>query len=366
MNAAILDRASTSLTAANRRLDDVGSVRSLAVLRIALGPLVVLHLRPFLENHRDGIIWSDRFHQPFSSLVPEPGRGLYGVLLWLTVAAAVALSLGLFTRLAAAWTAGFVVWNVALSQTHFHHNRAFLIILLVGTALLPVGDHLSIDAWRRRRRGSTTRPTPLWPLWLLRIEVALVYVASGTSKLVDPDWWGGTVLALRTTYSRQLALDAGAPAWSLDLLADETFQWWFSKATVLTELAIGIGLLHRRTRLLAIWLAIAFHVLVQVTSRVQIFSWAALAALVIWATPSSDPDRRDRRLALTVSDAGLGRWVRRLDWLGRFEVIDDADASVLHDRETLRTGSDLRLTTFSRLPLTFWFVAPVLLLQRRR
>ena len=88
-----------------------------------------------------------------------------------------------------------VAGNLLVSRTHFHHNRTFLTILLFGLTLLPVGRVLSVDAWLARRRG---RPlvddVRLWPLWLLRVQVSLVYVASGTSKLVDPDWFGGLVM----------------------------------------------------------------------------------------------------------------------------------------------------------------------------
>ena len=53
------------LRAWNMTLDDSVDVRALAVLRIAIGPVVLLHLRPFLTAARDGIIYSDRFTLPF-------------------------------------------------------------------------------------------------------------------------------------------------------------------------------------------------------------------------------------------------------------------------------------------------------------
>ena len=41
---------------ADRAVDAVGSVRAIAVLRIALGPIALLHLRTFLEDLRDGFV----------------------------------------------------------------------------------------------------------------------------------------------------------------------------------------------------------------------------------------------------------------------------------------------------------------------
>ena len=302
---------------------------------------------------------------------------MYTALLWAAAATAIAMSLGILTRLTTAYTAAFVGYNLFLSKTHFAHNRAFLLILLVTVAVVPAGRHYSVDGlvrrMRRRRRGEVEVHTdaPLWPLWLVRFEVVAVYCASATSKVIDLDWWSGRVLQLRAIDNRQLALDNGAPAWLLDVLADGTFQWWFSKGAVLTEFVIGLGFLHRRTRLLAIWIAIPFHLAIQIGARVQVFSWAALAALVIWVTPRA----QDRQLIVPRGHR-LGRFVRLFDWFGRFDVQrDDGQAVVLlenvaTDRTVVnRRGEDAVWTTLSRLPVTFFFAAPALarirLAQRR-
>ncbi|HSG80210.1 MAG TPA: HTTM domain-containing protein [Acidimicrobiia bacterium] len=344
-----------------RRLDTLlartGSLRAVALLRIAIGPIVLLHLQPFLVDSLDGRIPGDTFVVPFAGWYPILPRAAYLTALWATVGTAVLLSLGLLTRAAAVFTAGFVAYNLFLSQTHFHHNRAFLVILLTGLALLRVGDHLSIDAWWRRRRRRTPGPAPLWPLWLMRFEVAVVYAASGFSKLIDPDWFGGTVLLLRIEQWRDTALDRGAPGWALDLLADPGFMSGFAKVVVLSELFIGLGLLWPRTRLVAVWVAIPFHLAIEATASVQTFSVAALAALTIWVTPRD----HDRTLAVP-ADTRLHRLVRRLDWTGRFDVSDGP--LILDDRGITRTGADALLAVLARLPLTFWFAAPARLIRR--
>lgn len=271
----------------NALVDAEGVPWSLSVLRVLLGPIVLLHFKDTFTDAADGIIYSDRFWLPYFSWYPEAGPGLYQVMLWTCMGTAVAMSLGLFTRLASGYTAFFVGYHVFLSKTHFAHNRAFLLILLITIALVPTDRHYSLDNVFRRWRGRDLPPasTPLWPLWLVRFEVVCVYCASGLSKVIDLDWWSGRVLQLRAIDNRQLALDEGAPAWLMDVLANGTFQWWFSKSAVLTEFVIGLGFLHPRTRRFAIALAIPFHLAIQVGARVQVFSWAALAALLIWVAP---------------------------------------------------------------------------------
>jgi len=345
-------------------LDDPVDGRALALLRIAAGPIVLIHLRPFLEAALDGTIYSDRFYLPFVSWYPELPRSAYVALLWLLAAGAVFLSIGLATRLIAWLIVGGVAYNLFLSQTHFHHNRAFLIILLVGLAVLPSGSALSVDRILARRAGSDPHQTGSSGLALtvLRLEVATVYFASGFSKLIDSDWIGGTVTRIRVERYAGDLLQRGWSDGLVDLLADPGFHAVAAPIVVATELFIGAGLLWRRTRLGAVWVAIPFHLSIEVFAEVQVFSIAGLAALVIWVTPA----RHDR--TVRVRSHRRARWVRALDWTGRFRVEVDAGLTSIEvgDRRLRRRGRDAALFTASRLPLTFWLAAPWLLLTRGR
>lgn len=272
----------------NTRIDATVDVGHLAWLRAVLGPIALLHLAPFLRDTLSGTTYHDTFHLPYASWYPELPESAYVALLWLAAAAAVLLTVGLLSRPAAALTAGVVAYNLFVSQTHYSNNRAFLLILLVGAAALPLGGAWSVDAWWARHRGRESRTTTrAWIVDLLRFEVASVYLASGLSKLIDPDWWGGTVLAIRIERGVEEAVAAGIPRSLVDLLADPTTMWWGGKAVVLTELFIGLGVWFPRTRPAAVVLAVLFHLSIQVTADVEVFTWAALAALLLWVpTPA--------------------------------------------------------------------------------
>ena len=56
-------------------LGRVVSIRSLALLRVLAGPIVLLHLQPFLSDALDGRIYSDAFYEPYASWYPELPRG---------------------------------------------------------------------------------------------------------------------------------------------------------------------------------------------------------------------------------------------------------------------------------------------------
>jgi hypothetical protein len=363
------------------------SMRALALLRVLAGPAVLLHLQPFLSDSLDGRIYRDAFFEPYAAWYPELPDPVYVGLLWLAAAAAVAMSLGLLTRLATATTFVIVSYNLFLSTTHFHNNRAYLLIVLGLLAVAPCGRELSLDAWVRHRRGlppldqglrcspdqrSGCAPpqllAPAWPLWLLRFECAAIYGASGLSKLVDPDWFGGTVTWQRVVRARD---ELGAlPDWTVSVLTNRSFHTGAAKVIVLTELFIAVSLWWRRTRYAAVWVAVVFHVAIETSASVQVFSYLGIVVLVIWAVPST----RDRVLRIDPTARRHRRWgavVRGLDWLARFRIEPAPPGSRLEvvDRDGSSTrGAPAVAFTLSRLPLTAWFALPGLLLPavRRR
>jgi Vitamin K-dependent gamma-carboxylase len=343
------------------------SMRALALLRVLAGPAALLHLRPFLSDAWDGRIYSDAFYEPYAAWYPELPDAAYTALLSLGALAAVAMSLGLLTRLATATTFGIIAYNVFLSTTHFHNNRAYLLIVLGVLVVAPCGRELSLDAWIRRRRGRPALDTsaPAWPLWLLRFECAAIYGASGLSKLLDPDWFGGTVTWQRVVRERESLEAWPLPDWAVSLLTDRGFHTGAAKFIVLTELFIALGLWWRGTRYAAVWIAVVFHLAIETSAAVQVFSYLGIAVLVIWAVPST----RDRVLRI---DPGRRRWatlVRGLDWLARFRVEPAPPGSPLEvvDRDDTRIrGAPAVAFVMSRLPLTAWFALPTLLLPAVR
>jgi HTTM domain len=346
------------------------SMRALALLRVMAGPIAVVHLWPFVTDARAGRIYRDAFYQPYASWYPELPRPLYVGLLAMGVLAAVAMSLGLATRVATAATFGIVTYNLFLSTTHLHANRAYLVIVLASLTVVPCGRELSLDAWLRARRGlpALDPRSPAWPLWLLRFEAAVVYGASGLSKLLDTDWFGGTVTWHRVVQVRDQLEASPLPGWAVSLLVDRSVHTVAAKVIVLTELFIAAGLWWRATRYAAVWLAVVFHVAIELSASIQVFSYLAIAALVIWAVPST----RDRVVAFDPTAAGhrrLARAVGALDWLARFRLTDGGSGSplTLTDRDgTVSTGRAAAVRVLSRLPVTVWFALPFVLLPARR
>jgi vitamin K-dependent gamma-carboxylase len=359
-----------TLAALDELLGRPVSMRSLALLRVLAGLVVLLHLEPFLADSLDGVTYRDAFHEPYAAWYPEVPEAVYIGLLWLAAVAAVAMSLGLLTRLATTTTFSIVAYNLFLSTTHFHNNRAYLVIVLGLLAVGPCGRELSLDSWLRRRRGrpAPALTAPAWPLWLLRFESSAVYAASGMSKLLDPDWFGGTVTWQRVVRARDDLEAMPIPDWAISVLTDRGFHSGVAPMIVLTELFIAAGLWWRGSRYLAVWVAVAFHVAIELSASVQVFSALAIAVLLVWAVPRT----RDRVIRIDPGDARQRRFgaaVRGLDWLARFRVEPATPGSPVEvtdrDGTTLRGGPAIAFA-FSRLPLTAWFALPTLLLPSVR
>ena len=108
----------------------------------------------------------------------------------------------------------------------------------------------------------------------------------------------------RVMLQRRRLDDSPLPGWAVAVLSDRSFHTVTAKVIVATELFIALGLCWRATRLAAVWVAVWFHVSIQLSASVEVFSFLAVAALVIWAVPST----RDRVLV-----DRHDRWPRRAD-----------------------------------------------------
>lgn len=334
------------------RIDDVfdttGSLHAIAVLRIVLGPITVIHLWPDVTAAWDGVSYLDHFNEPWFAGLPVAPAWIQYALVHVGVGAAAAMTVGWHVRVAAPLTAVCVTANLLLDQTHFRHNRAFLVFLLWTVAF-------SGDAARIRSGFGS-----LWPVWTMRVLASSVYFASGFSKLIDPDWVGGLVLWDRSVRYQEAVtrrVPGVAGEWLVEIVTTRWIHAVTSPVAVAVELFIAFGLWFTRTRIAAVWVAVFFHLSIEVSASVEVFSVAAVAALVIWTTPTV----RDR-VVTTPNPA----WIARLDWLARFDIRPGDDWALI-DRDGRRvTGRDARWRIAARLPATFMIAAPVTAVASRR
>jgi uncharacterized membrane protein YphA (DoxX/SURF4 family) len=184
-----------------------------------------------------------------------------------------------------------VRWN-ALPLTAGH---GVLLATLFCLIWADCGARLSLDRRRRQRRqtltsheGASVSPDPderalqpMWPLRLIRVQVALIYFTSGFFKLFGAAWRDGSAVHYTTAqnvfgrvlhvYPLPASLD-----WTLTVLTYTTLVW---------ELIFFLLLLNRFTRKVALGTGVAIHLGIWVTMEVGPFSWMMLAAYVAFLDP---------------------------------------------------------------------------------
>jgi hypothetical protein len=287
-------------------------------VRVAVGALLGWHaLVAGADLERLGY-FGDLFHMSMLPDVLVPSHRLYAVIAALRVCLAVMIIIGVWSRPALATSALLGFWILLCDRLQFHHNRYSLDCYALLLSLTPCDR-----SWRATEPtlafGSRPRVGPFWAVTLLQIQVSLVYLASGASKLTDPDWRGGLVLADRIARHAHLAVAAGVPRALVDTLARPDVSSALAKLAISTELFLCVALWLRPTRIVAIWWGFWFHVAIQATSKVETFSILAVAMYGVFVTP----DFRARTLRFDPSRAWgkiAGALVPLLDWFGRFEI----------------------------------------------
>jgi hypothetical protein len=339
--------------------DEVGDAYVLGAARVVLGVLLFANALRAARELQDGY-FGDVFHWP---IVPETLVASIAVYKWL-----VAAQLLLAALVVAGYQARPALFASALAGTYvllcdrlqFHHNRWALFCVSLMVALSPCDRSFFVAG-----EPLTTRVGPLWAARLAQLQLSVIYLASGGSKLLDADWRNGHVLLERMRLYGHSAIEHGVPQAVVDFLGEPDVASALAKLAIATELFLAVGL-WGRTRVFALWWGVWFHLTIEATSKVEGFTWLVLAVYLLFATP----DARARKLFYD-SSRWRGRLIGRLasfaDWLARFEVkpwapdaVKKGHTVVVVRRDgTLATGVSALAMIARATPLFFPLWAPL-------
>ncbi|MCW5836978.1 MAG: HTTM domain-containing protein [Labilithrix sp.] len=352
------------LAALARFRDELEDGYVLGPVRAAVGALLGWHALVAAEELAKIGYFGDTFHV---AMIPEalvPAPRVYAVVLAARVCLAVMVAIGVWARPALAVSAALGLWLLLCDRNQFHHNRYSLYAYALLLSLTPCDR-----SWRATEPAvPAPRLGPWWGVRLAQLQVSLVYLASGGSKLLDPDWRDGLVLGDRIARYAHVAIAKGVPPAVVDLLARPDVASATAKLAIMTELVLCIALWLRPTRVVALWWGVWFHVVIQATSKVETFSVLALSLYGVFVTP----DYRARRLRFDPSRFWgklAGVVVPALDWFARFQVEpwepDDqrGHSVVLVRRDGERATGVRAVAMIARcVPLLFPLWAPIALL----
>ena len=340
---------------------EIGDAHVVGVARLAIGVLLFLQTLEDARALEDKGFFGDAFHLPFLPEAWLPSRSAFSVILAVRVLLAVLVAVGHRARLALAGSALLGLYVLLCDRVSFHHNRYALLCFAFLLAFTPCERALVITSGPRDdRRG------PLWAQRLAQLQMSIIYLASGGSKLLDPDWRDGLVLGDRFARYGGEAVARGVPPRLVALFSEPLATSALAKAAIATELALAFALWPKRTRVFALWWGLMFHLTIEITSKVELFTWLTLTVYLLFVTPDVhartlfyDPSRASGRFA--------ARAVWLLDWLLRFEIrpwepdaLKKGHAVVVVRRDGTRATGVRAIAMFARcVPAFFPFWAPL-------
>jgi vitamin K-dependent gamma-carboxylase len=274
-------------------------IASLAVYRILFGALLFASTVRFMASDWIEVFYvRSTFHFKYPGfewvavLPPWAMYALYGA----AAACALCVALGLFYRVAVvAFVALFAYAELTDVTNYLNH---YYLVLLMGSllALTPAHGKWSLDVLRRPSLARAE--VPAWMLWLLRFQVAMVYLHAGLAK-AGPDW-------LLHAQPLQIWLRARDETPILGPLFGMTATAYvFSWAGFLFDTTIAGWLLWKRSRPFAFAAVLAFHFMTHVLFDIGIFPFL----MTINATLFFDPDWPSRARTAPSSAPSLPpRW----------------------------------------------------------
>src|SRR5262249_31267118 len=197
-----------------------------------------------------------------------------------------AFALGLGTRYT-----GAITWLGTMSYVHRANSTVFgvdtmMVILLMYLQTGRAGATLSLDRlirkWRARRAGlpiPEVQPSYAanFAIRLMQVHFCIVYLASGTSKLLGSTWWSGTSLNLVMLNASFAPMDKGPYMWVMRTMAKhrwlwETFMSFSIIFSVLLETCFAFLIWDRRWRWPLICASVMLHLGIGVFMGLVTFS----------------------------------------------------------------------------------------------
>jgi len=200
----------------------------------------------------------------------------------------IAVALGLATRVTCL-TSALLLYHLAPLETiiwtssPYERGLEISVIALVVLAVSPCADALRVG---RQRRPSTraTSPDYNWPLLVIQLVIAQVYLFAGYAKLyrVGPDWVDAENLRrwlLAFNQQDQVAVFR----WLAPLLAASDVTALLVAIAALTfDLVFIVTLFWRRSRVVLLPMAVAFHAVILFAFNIAFLNFPQLLVFVDW------------------------------------------------------------------------------------
>ena len=215
------------------------------------------------------------------TLLPASDHWITGFF-WFSLAFAVLLTVGLWTRISSivVFLCVVSIQQRALFITHggdkFLRAAGFFLIFA------PAGAALSLDRLirvRRKREGPEIEARAPWAQRMIQFELAFLYFTSFLWKLRGHTWLDGTALfyVLHLHEIRRFPL----PSWLQNAVVSKLVCWF----TLALEFSLGTLIWFRRYRYYLLLSGLLFHLCLEYSLNTPMFQWDILTAYVLFIDP---------------------------------------------------------------------------------
>ncbi len=261
------------------------STAPLAVFRIVYGLVLffwTLSLLPELSPFftKTGIL-------PHEPLYKGGAWGLFGefpsktavMIVWaVLLVASIALTLGVFSQLAAAVTLVAVMAFERRNPYVFNSGDGLIKVLAFYLIFAPASASLSLRSFFRNRRELWDFPArAAWPMRLLQIQFSAIYLFAVWDKTRGITWNNGTAvsLALRITDLERFPVPGFV---THSLLISNILSF----GTLAIELSLAVLVWNRKLRPWVLLAGLSLHLGIEYSVRVGFFGLSILSMYLLW------------------------------------------------------------------------------------
>lgn len=262
------------------RLTEQIHIAPLSLFRVLFGAMMFASiLRFFLRGWIHELYVKPTFFFKYYGFewVEVPGEtGLY-ILFGCIAISALFIMAGLFYRLSA--IVFFLTFTYAelLDKTNYLNHYYFISIIAFLMIFLPAGSYFSLDAYFRP--GTRITHVPKWVIGIIQLQLGLVYFFAGLAKL-NPDW-------LFDAQPLRIWLHPHSDMPLIGPFMDKVWiAYFFSWFGALYDLTVVFFLLNAKTRNIAYFFVIAFHVMTGILFPIGMFPYIMIICTLIFFPPS--------------------------------------------------------------------------------
>ncbi len=209
-------------------------------------------------------------------LLGKPMYAYYGVMGCLGIL----IALGLFYRLA---TVGFtLLWGLSYFMQKSHYNNHYYLVFLVSFILIGLSPHRASALDTKRKPAIQRNFCESWEVLILKVQIAVVYFFAAWAKFY-PGWLRARPIAIWFAAKKHYFLIG-------DWLQNSYVQYAIAYGGIAFDLLFIPLLLFRKTRNLAVCLALVFHLFNSMVFQIGIFPYFALT-FTLFYYPSDEVRR---------------------------------------------------------------------------